>query len=263
MTITTKYSRRAFGALLLGTTAACASTIPESMPEIPRAMPFLEGYEPIFDAGYNLPGIPRELTQGVNRRMTGIYLGEAPPNSIDVDPYAKFLYHVKDDAQSQKFTGRSAAVFRVDCATRWGRVRSICSAMGATHITGFTAPMIWALSGTRAVPGASGCSIRTSSSFTKKSNSAPRCGCVTRRNRSAWIRKTMGAASSCPQSRSIQRIFTVKRRWPMTGHPIMTRLTPTCRSSPPTSHYKTFARPAPIGAGLFTSMPFTCRIFCA
>ena len=114
MTITTKYSRRAFGALLLGTTAACASTIPESMLEIPQAMSFLDGYGPIFDAGYNLPGIPVELTQGVNRRMTGIYMGEAPPNSIDVDPYAKFLYHVKDDGTAVRYpvgVGRAGKSF--------------------------------------------------------------------------------------------------------------------------------------------------------
>lgn len=66
-------------------------------------MQFLDGYSPILDAGFNLPGIPSEYLQGVNRRMTGIYTGEAEPGTIDVDPYAKFLYHVKEDGTAVRY----------------------------------------------------------------------------------------------------------------------------------------------------------------
>ena len=100
------FSRRAFGAMLLGSTAAaCAPQITEIAPEpeLVTREEWVEGYEPIFDSGYNLPGIPSRYLQGVNRRMTGIYQGEAPPNTLDVDPYAKFLYHVKGDGTATRY----------------------------------------------------------------------------------------------------------------------------------------------------------------
>ena len=96
-------SRRGFAALLLATAAACAPRVPESNPVEDLQNNFLPEYQPIFDAGYNLPGIPMQYTQGVNRRMTGRYIGEAPPFSIDVDPYAKFLYHVKGDGTAVRY----------------------------------------------------------------------------------------------------------------------------------------------------------------
>lgn len=95
-------SRRSFGAMLLLTTAAaCAGQEPEV--EAPPAETYLPGYEPIEDAGYSLPGIPMKYTQGINRRMEGIYTGEAPLGSIDVDPYAKFLYHVREDGTTTRY----------------------------------------------------------------------------------------------------------------------------------------------------------------
>jgi lipoprotein-anchoring transpeptidase ErfK/SrfK len=104
-------SRRTFlslsGSALLG---ACAA--PEEMPN-PNAG-FVEGYGPIFDSGYNLPGIPSEYTQGVNRRIIGTYLGEQPVGTIDVDPYAKFLYFVREGANSVRFpigAGRAGRSF--------------------------------------------------------------------------------------------------------------------------------------------------------
>ncbi len=114
MTLSTSFSRRAFVAMLLGTTAACAARVPNSNPDMPAPMAFDDGYGPIFDSGYNLPGIPSEYTQGINRRMTGTYLGEAPANSIDVDPYAKFLYHVKEDGIAVRYpigVGRAGKAF--------------------------------------------------------------------------------------------------------------------------------------------------------
>ena len=98
-----RFTRRSFTAMaLMGTAAACSPQVEDS-PPAPALPDYIEGYGPIEDAGYFLPPIPAEYTQGVNRRMTGIYLGEAPPNSLDVDPYAKFLYHVKDDGTATRY----------------------------------------------------------------------------------------------------------------------------------------------------------------
>ena len=104
MTIVPTLSRRAFGGLMFAATAACGSRIPVSnADEIVQAPTFMEGYGPVEDAGFTLPGIPDQYLQGVNRRMSGQYIGEAPPNSIDVDPYAKFLYHVKGDGTATRY----------------------------------------------------------------------------------------------------------------------------------------------------------------
>lgn len=99
----TRLTRRGFGAMMLGTAAACARPVPVTEPAMPVPEVFMEGYGPIMDAGYNLPGIPSKYLQGVNRRMSGIYNGESPPNTIDVDPYAKFLYHVRADGTTTRY----------------------------------------------------------------------------------------------------------------------------------------------------------------
>lgn len=99
----TQLTRRSFGAMMLGTAAACARPVPFSDPVVTADETFVDGYGPIEDAGYFLPGIPSEYLQGVNRRMSGIYNGEAPPNTIDVDPYAKFLYHVRADGTTTRY----------------------------------------------------------------------------------------------------------------------------------------------------------------
>ncbi|WP_458791658.1 L,D-transpeptidase [Yoonia sp. MH D7] len=108
----TPFSRRAFVVMLLGTTAACAATVPDV--DMPAPVTFDDGYGPIFDSGYNLPGIPSNFTQGINRRMTGTYLGEQPANTLDVDPYAKFLYHVKEGGIAVRYpvgVGRAGKAF--------------------------------------------------------------------------------------------------------------------------------------------------------
>lgn len=103
-------TRRSFGAMMLASTAACARQMPVTdVASLPGLEPeleqgdFLEGYGVIQDAGYSLPGIPTKYLQGVNRRATGTYLGEAKPNTLDVDPYAKFLYHVRRDGSTTRY----------------------------------------------------------------------------------------------------------------------------------------------------------------
>jgi len=112
-------SRRTFmslsGSALLG---ACAARKEEAPPVFERFMP---GYGPIYDSGYTLPGIPNQYLQGVNRRITGTYLGEQPVGTIDVDPYAKFLYFVQDGENSVRFpvgVGRAGRSFSGDGTIR-------------------------------------------------------------------------------------------------------------------------------------------------
>lgn len=109
---------------MLGTAAACARPEPATLPPTPLPQGFVEGYGPITDAGYNLPGIPSRYLRGVNRRMSGIYNGEAPPNSIDVDPYAKFLYHVRADGTATRYpvgVGRAGKSIRGTATIRLKR----------------------------------------------------------------------------------------------------------------------------------------------
>jgi lipoprotein-anchoring transpeptidase ErfK/SrfK len=92
-------TRRTFGSLMLGSLAACAAPVEEEVEEnltVP-GVEHLDEYGPLFDSGYTLPPVPIEYTQGVNRRMTGVYIGEQEPGTIDVDPYAKFLYWIPNE----------------------------------------------------------------------------------------------------------------------------------------------------------------------
>lgn len=78
---------------------------------------FIEGYGPIYDSGYTLQGVPSQYLQGVNRRITGTYQGEQPVGTIDVDPYAKFLYYVREGNTSVRFpigVGRAGRAFSGD-----------------------------------------------------------------------------------------------------------------------------------------------------
>jgi lipoprotein-anchoring transpeptidase ErfK/SrfK len=79
--------------------SGCVRRVPASN-KVVEVMPtpqFAAGYEAIQDAGYTLPAISPFYTVGVNRRMEGLYTGEGRPGTIDVDPYAKFLYLVNED----------------------------------------------------------------------------------------------------------------------------------------------------------------------
>jgi len=107
-------NRRTFLSLSGSALLAGCATPPEALN--PNAG-FIEGYGPIFDSGYDLPGIPSEYLQGVNRRITGTYLGEQPVGTVDVDPYAKFLYFVREGSNSVRFpigVGRAGRSFSGD-----------------------------------------------------------------------------------------------------------------------------------------------------
>jgi lipoprotein-anchoring transpeptidase ErfK/SrfK len=105
------FSRRVFLSMTgFAALSACGAPASENKP----SAGFIEGYGPIYDSGYALPGVPSEYLQGVNRRITGTYQGEQPVGTIDVDPYAKFLYFVREGANSLRFpigAGRAGRAF--------------------------------------------------------------------------------------------------------------------------------------------------------
>jgi len=103
-------NRRTF--LSVAGTALAGACTPTGVPNL--SVGFVKGYGPIYDSGYRLPGVPREFLQGVNRRIVGTYQGEQAPGTIDVDPYAKFLYFVREGANSVRFpigAGRAGRSF--------------------------------------------------------------------------------------------------------------------------------------------------------
>ncbi|MFN3972026.1 MAG: L,D-transpeptidase [Gemmobacter sp.] len=107
-------SRRLFLSLS-GTAAltACAAPAPVTVDGIGQTG-YLQAYGPIYDSGYALPPIPLQFTESPNRRITGTYLGEQGPGTIDVDPYAKFLYFVREGADSVRYpigVGRAGRAF--------------------------------------------------------------------------------------------------------------------------------------------------------
>lgn len=108
----TSFSRRTF--LSMSSLAALSACATGGTTAAPVGAGFLPGYGPVFDSGYALPGIPTEFLQAPNRRITGVYLGEQAPGTIDVDPYAKFLYLVGEGDASVRFpigVGRAGRAF--------------------------------------------------------------------------------------------------------------------------------------------------------
>lgn len=107
-------NRRAFLALSgLAALSACGQGTPDPG-EAPTLAGYLPEYRPIYDSGYALPGVPRQYTQGINRRMTGTYQGEQGVGTIDVDPYAKFLYLVRPGSETIRYpigVGRAGRSF--------------------------------------------------------------------------------------------------------------------------------------------------------
>ena len=91
--------------LALACVAALASCggVPDDTQTRAPVLGFAEGYGPIDDEGYRLPGVPSEYLQGANRRVTVAYTGSQPPGTIEIDPHAKFLYHVHYDGTATRY----------------------------------------------------------------------------------------------------------------------------------------------------------------
>lgn len=112
MTVANRIPRRAALFLLAGGVAACGAP-PDSRP-VPEAPSFDEGYGPVEDGQYLLPGIDRKYTAGVNKRQLVSYSEPDPANSIVVDRHAKFLYYILGDGTAWRYpigVGREGLAF--------------------------------------------------------------------------------------------------------------------------------------------------------
>lgn len=89
--------------LLLGVVAACARAPEAPVVTAPPPEQFVEGYGPLQDDGYLLPGVPSKYLVEPNRRLVVLYTGDVAPDTIEIDPYAKFLYYVNDDGTAIRY----------------------------------------------------------------------------------------------------------------------------------------------------------------
>jgi lipoprotein-anchoring transpeptidase ErfK/SrfK len=97
-------SRRVFASTaLFGALAACAGPRTDLAGGEVAQGDFLDGYGPMTDGDYLLPGVPDRYLVGVNRRMTGTYLGDQPGGVIEIDPHAKFLYLIDHDGSAIRY----------------------------------------------------------------------------------------------------------------------------------------------------------------
>lgn len=94
------------GFALLGACAATPESSPEPAEEIiggVRASEIVEGYGPILDEPFPLGPVPPGYLQGVNRRANGMYTGDAPRETIEIDPHAKLLYWIEADGHAWRY----------------------------------------------------------------------------------------------------------------------------------------------------------------
>ena len=109
-------ARRVAATLSLVLLAACAA--PPEAPLVENliggvpASQIVPGYGLLEDDGYELPPVPPAYLQGVNRRREVTYTGTASPGTIEIDPYAKFLYLVEEGGMAIRYpiaVGREGA----------------------------------------------------------------------------------------------------------------------------------------------------------
>lgn len=86
--------------------SACAE-VPvegEEAPEtVTQAVQTLPGYEAMWDNDINLPAVPLQYLEGVNQRVLVYYETDLAPGTIEVDPFAKFLYLINDDGTAMRY----------------------------------------------------------------------------------------------------------------------------------------------------------------
>ncbi|MEZ5779027.1 MAG: L,D-transpeptidase [Paracoccaceae bacterium] len=109
-------SRRGFGSLaLMGALSACARNPNVVEVVTPGQGDFIDGYGPVVDGEYTIPGVPDQYLEGVNRRTEVAYTGFQGPGVIEVDPHAKFLYLVQRDGTAIRYpiaVGRAGKTLR-------------------------------------------------------------------------------------------------------------------------------------------------------
>ena len=91
---------------LLAALAACAAPAPpvpeESVGGVPVSQ-IVPGYGLLEDSGYTVPPVPPGYLDGVNRRALVAYQGAEVPGTIEIDPYAKFLYWIQGDGTAWRY----------------------------------------------------------------------------------------------------------------------------------------------------------------
>lgn len=100
-----RLSRRGFilGSAGLGLLSACGAAPASNPPpeeEMIGGVPVSRidpDYGPILTEPHPMGPVPPDYLQGVNRRATGIYNGDAPAATIEIDPHAKYLYWIEPD----------------------------------------------------------------------------------------------------------------------------------------------------------------------
>ncbi|MCV2871854.1 L,D-transpeptidase [Defluviimonas sp. WL0050] len=111
-------TRRGFAALAAaGALTGCARSgeVFEEVGADVAQSNFVEGYGPVADGEYLLPGVPSEYLEGVNRRSLVAYTGDQAPGVIEIDPFAKFLFFVNEDGSAWRYpiaVGRAGKTLR-------------------------------------------------------------------------------------------------------------------------------------------------------
>lgn len=120
--LTSMPSRRSF--LALAGSAALSACAPKPDPDDPVTrfgfVP-VEGYGPLDDSGYHLPPVPPQYLEWPNRRQLVFYEGEREPGSIEIDPWAKFLYWILGDGTAWRYpiaVGRAGLALRGQTTVR-------------------------------------------------------------------------------------------------------------------------------------------------
>ncbi len=92
------------GLFLAGALTACVeATVDEPEIATRSVVETLPEYAALWDNDINLPPVPLEYLEGVNRRMLVYYETDLEPGTIEVDPYAKFLYLIYDDGTAMRY----------------------------------------------------------------------------------------------------------------------------------------------------------------
>jgi lipoprotein-anchoring transpeptidase ErfK/SrfK len=122
--LTSTPSRRALLALAGSAALSACMAPPDIDPDDPATrygFTPVEGYGPVDDNGYHLPPVPPQYLDWPNRRQLVFYEGERAPGTIEIDPWAKFLYWILGDGTAWRYpiaVGRAGLSLRGQTSVR-------------------------------------------------------------------------------------------------------------------------------------------------